>query len=165
MIKDGNGCHRFLLFGKIFWWTLEIGFRPTFIIKKAGPCHHIEELTKSCGSRPRDKMSARFSADLTWYQSLGLVICWIWLILLATKTDHLRDGKAIQFRTIVESDHKNICMPVSENDASIFLISLANNNAAESSRRGSDTALRDATRDFEHNNLVWYVFSSVLVRI
>jgi len=45
-------------------------------------------------------------------------------------------------------------MPVNENDASIFLISLAN-NAAESSKRDNDTALRGTTRDFEHNNLVW----------
>jgi len=43
----------------------DLGQHSSFNFKKAGPRHHIEELTNSCGSRPRDKMSARFSADLT----------------------------------------------------------------------------------------------------
>ena len=69
--------------------------------------HAKENLINSLGSNPRENMSARWEA--TWHQSNELVRRWISFtrFFYATNTDYLREEEFIQFRAIVEFNHKS----------------------------------------------------------
>lgn len=133
--------------------------------KNGGPCHH-EFASNSCrGWSPRDSTSAGLSADAVCRQYFIAVNRCISAIRLTTNIFHLLEVEVIQLSIMVESDQRKISIWDKSSDARTFSNNRANNNAADNSNLGNETALRGATRDLEHNNSVRYWFSPSFVRM
>lgn len=101
----------------------------------------MDDTASSRGSNRAKKISAGLFDEPTCRQLSISIRRWISPILFATKTDHLRDGEGIEFKIIVESDHRKICVFAKSKVSPILSIKRASSKAADSLSRGKETAL------------------------
>ena len=119
-------------------------------LKKAGPLNH-DQLSSWNGNVPRLGMSAGFKGPgTTCFHHSGDVVSWISATRLATKVFHVAEGFLIHVRVVLESVQRVTDEAVGTREARIFLNSLLNSRAPQSSRRGIETLLSGATRVLEH---------------